>query len=200
MPRRGEADEWVGVVLPAYAAARKRHARFRADAYDVVHDDVIARGLCGPEFRVADIDGQALAAWERTWTGSHPSGAGRWNWPALMARLPRRAAVLPSAVWVGDDLCALVLGHASRPRLNGSRHTLTLTHVERRPEPPPVPLRGNVVFIAITIAENYGLAVGARRLRLRAPDRRLVGYYERVGFHTVWKGGIALYGEQEIVP
>lgn len=200
MARPGSSDEWIGVLLPRYAAARNRHARFRADAYAITRDEAMERGHCGRELRIADIDAQALGVWEQHWTGVHPSGAGRWRWPALVEQVPRRAAVLPVALWSGADLCGLALGHASRPRLNGSRHTITLTHVERRPEPPDVALRGLVIPLVVSVAESYGIAVGARQVRLRSPDRNLLGYYERFGFETFWKGGSPLYCEKEIVP
>jgi hypothetical protein len=144
-----------------------------------------------------DIDAQALAVWNDTWTGVHPSGAGKWKWPKLFDQLPRRAAVLPIAIWYGRDLCGMALGHASRPRFNGSRHTITVTHVERRPEPPVVPVRGHVASLAIMAVRRYGEAVGTRRLRLLNPDRNLLSHYEGLGFGTVWKDEVPLYCEQE---
>lgn len=200
MARRREADEWVGLLLPAYAAARKRHARTRADAYDLSRVEAMEEGLCGPGLLITDIDERALAAWENTWRGVHPSGAGGWKWRMLLENVPRRAAVLPMAIWYERDLCGLALGQASRRRLSGDRHTITLTYVERRPEPPEVPLRGQVIAIAAAVARNYGLSVGARCLRLRAPDRHLLPYYERYGFQGVWKGTVPLHCEKEIGP
>jgi hypothetical protein len=102
------------------------------------------------------------------------------------------------ALWHGDDLCALALGHLSRRRASGVRHTITLTYLERRPEPPPVALRGQIAALAITAARNYGITRGARRMRLRYPDRRLIGYYRALGFGIVWKGSIPVYCEREI--
>jgi hypothetical protein len=150
--------------------------------------------------RITDIDEHALATWQRTWRGTHPSRAGGWNWPLLLEGLPHRAAVLPIAIWYGDDLCGLALGQASRRRLNHSRHTVTVTFVERRPEPPAVELRGQVITIATAIAREYGLIVGARRLRLRAPDRNLLPYYEQHGFWIAWKGNVPVHCEKEIGP
>lgn len=193
-------DEWVAVLLPRYAAARRRHARARADAYDIARDEAIRAGVCGPELRMTDIDADVLSTWEQSWRGVHPSGTGGWNWRMLLENVPRRAAVLPFAIWHGDDLCGLALGQASRRRWNGSRHTITLTFVERRPEPPPVPLRGQVVALAVTVARHYGLAHGARHLRLRAPDRNLLDYYRRYGFRAVWKGNAPVHCEGEILP
>lgn len=200
MARRGDADEWVAVLLARYAAARRRHARARADAYAVTRDEALREGVCGPELRITDIDADVLLAWEQAWRGAHPSGAGGWNWRTLLENVPRRAAVLPFAIWHGDDLCGLALGQASRRRWNGSRHTITLTFVERRPEPPCVPLRGQVIALAVMVARNYGLPMGARSLRLRSPDRRLVAYYEAHGFETTWKGRVPVHCEKEIRP
>jgi type II secretory pathway pseudopilin PulG len=196
--RRSPDDEWVVVLRPAYAAARARHANERADAYELAREDALEDGLSGPGLRMTDIDTRALAVWHQTWRGRHPSGAGNWDWPALVQRLPHRAAVLPVAIWHGNDLCGLVLGYASRRRANGSRHTVSLTHVERRPEPPDVPLRGGIISIAVQVALRYGLAIGARRLRLRNPDRKLLGFYESLGFEIAWKGETAPYCEREV--
>lgn len=196
-PRR-EGATWRPVLRPAYAWARVRHARERQEAYELAREDVLERGVLGPDLRMADIDADALEAWRRTWQGFHPSGAGKWNWPRLVEQLPHRAAVLPIAIWYGTDLCGLALGYASRRRMNGSRHTVALTHVERRPEPPDVPLRGHIVSLAVEVALKYGLSIGARRIRLRNPDRRLLNYYQALGFEAVWTGKIPVYCEREV--
>lgn len=197
--RDDEDGDWLPVLPPAYAAARARHALAREEAYVIAREDALDAGMCGPELRLADIGPEALDAWRSTWVGTHPSGAGRWKWPALLEqRLPHRAAVLPIAIWYGGDLCGLALGHASRHRANGSRHTLTLSYVERRPEPPDVPLRGHVVSLAVGVALSYGLIVGARRLRLRNPDRNLLRYYQTLGFETATLGGMPVYSEREV--
>lgn len=200
MARERESDEWLPVLRPPYVDARYRHPNFRADAYRMATSASIQKGLCGPGLRITDIDAHALDVWERTWIGVHPSGAGKWDWRGLVDRLPRRAAVLRFAIWYGSDLCGMVVGHASRRRMFGARHTITLTYVERRPEPPDVLLRGQIVAIAVIVAEKYGEIVGARRLRLRAPDRNLVPFYGRQGFGIAWKGDVPLYCEREIRP
>lgn len=186
------------MLRSSYAVARARHAVARQEAYNSAREDAIQAGVCGPDLRIAEIDAHTLAAWQRTWIGVHPSGAGGWNWPGLVERLPSRAAVLPIAIWYGNDLCALALGQASRHRATGTRHTVTLTYVERRSEPPTVPLRGKVMYLAITAVRAYGISMGARRLRLRNPDRNLLWYYRLLGFEIAWKGGQPVYCEQEI--
>jgi hypothetical protein len=148
---------------------------------------------------MTDIDRRTLDVWRRTWSGVHPSGAGQWDWLAVIERRPRRAAILPFAIWHRDDLCGLALGHASRPGASGVHHTITLSHVERRPEPPEVSLRGKIMLLAVTVAENYGLTLGACRVRLRAPDPNLLEYYGSLGFEAVWKGKNPVYCEREIL-
>ncbi|MFL5386412.1 MAG: hypothetical protein ACJ8GN_28165 [Longimicrobiaceae bacterium] len=182
-----------------YRQAKARHAAARLEAYEATREDAIADGL-GSLLRLADTDGRALDAWRQSWAGrAHQNvEAGAWNRPALVDQLPRRAAVLPLAIWNGSDLCGLALGHASRHRAAGVRHTVTLTHAERRPEPPEVPLRGRIIPLAVAAARNYGLALGATRLRLRYPDRNLLWYYELLGFDVAWEGGKPVYCEQEI--
>jgi hypothetical protein len=200
MERREGPNEWLAVLRPPYAAARDRHARMRANAYDVARYDALARQACGPALRFTDIDADASARWAQSWRGTHPSGAGGWKWPTLVESLPHRAAVLPVEIWYGDDLCGMALGRASRRRFNRSRHTVTLTHLERRPEPPDVPLRGHVADLAVGVARAYGEAIGARRLRLLNPDRNLLSYYEGMGFRTIWNAGIPRYCEKELFP
>lgn len=181
-----------------YAVARARHAVARAVAYEIAREDAIRRRICGPELRMADIDRTTLEVWQETWTGVHTSGAGGWDWVRLVDGLPHRAAVFPLAIWYGSDLCGLAIGYASRSRAARVRHTITLTFAERRPEPPAVPLRGYIVSIAAAAARAYGLALGARRLRLRNPDRRLLQFYQRLGFRIAWKNGHPVYCEVEI--
>ncbi|MBB4638237.1 hypothetical protein FHS01_004297 [Longimicrobium terrae] len=188
-------------MLSPYASARRRHADIRSDVYSFVRDQYVRAGVVTTDLRVTDIDRTAMEAWSGTWMGRrHPADAGAWNWPLLIECMPRRAAILPVALWSGDDLCGLILGRASRHRQTGVRHTVTLTYVERRPEPPPVPLRGEIVLLALSIATAYGKAVGASRIRLGYPEPRLIGWYERLGFVVARSGGKAVYCEREIKP
>ena len=106
--------------------------------------------------------------------------------------------MLPLAIWYGSDLCGLALGHASRSRAGGVRHTVSLTYVERRPEPPTVPLRGHVIPLAIAAAQNYGYALGSSRLLLRHPDRNLLWYYLLLGFDVAWEGENPVYCWKEL--
>lgn len=191
---------WTGTLaVDSYRAASDRHRRARLAAYDIARSDVIANLGIGSELRLADIDAEAMAEWERSWAfRKHARGVGGWNWPELVRALPRRAAVLPMAAWYGSDLCGLALGQASRARAGGRRHTFTLTFVERRAEPPPVPLRGYIIRLAIAVAENYGRVLGATRLILRNPDRRLLAHYEVLGFQVVRDSRGPLYYLKEI--
>jgi hypothetical protein len=201
-----EVDEVIAVVRTReasidsnYTKARQRHAELREEAYEAVRADLILNGLCGPDLRLADIDEQAIDVWRSSWTGMHPSRAGGWNWSGLVEQMPSRAATLPIAIWYGTDLCGLACGYASRHRRTGARHTVTLTHVERRPEPPRVPLRRLIIPLAAAAAESYGRALHASVLRLRHPDQNLLGYYQEVlGVQVVWKNGRAVYCEKRI--
>jgi hypothetical protein len=184
-------------VIETYRRARERHASLRQEAYTLTRDAAVAAGICGSALRLGDIDEWALQAWRETWTGRHPSGAGGWEWPRLVSQLPHRPAIMPLAIWYGDDLCGLALGHLSRRRTAGMRHTVTVKRVERRPEPPQVPLRRSVALLAINAAANYGRAFGARRMLLAYPDVRLLGFYESLGFRIARTGGLAVHCEQE---
>jgi len=188
-------------MLSPYAIARRRHADIRSEVYSYVRDQYIRAGRVTEDLRITDIDRTAMEAWSGTWMGRrHAAHAGAWNWSLLMDSMPRRAAILPVALWSGDDLCGLALGRASRHRPTGVRHTVTLTHVERRPEPPPVALRGEIVLLSLSIATAYGRSVGASRLRLGYPEPRLIGWYERLGFVVARSGGKAVYCEREMMP
>lgn len=179
------------------AHAQTRHAALRREAYAAARADALRNGVCGPALRLADIDARAMTAWRDTWTGEHASGAGKWDWPTLLTRAPHRAALLPIALWYGTDLCGLAHGYASPHRASGVRHTISFTHIERRPEPPQVPLRRLVVPLAVAAAEAYGRALGSSRVRLLNPDPRLLWYYRDVlGFEVAWKNGQAVYCER----
>lgn len=190
-PRRREE---AAQVSSDYARACARHAAYRREAYALTRDDAIRNGVCGADLRMADIDKRALEAWRTTWTGVHPSGTGNWDWPTLIDRAPHRPALLPIAIWYGKDLCGLAHGHASPHRSDGSRHTISFTHIERRPEPPAVPLRRRIVTLAVAVAVNYGRVLGASQIRLMNPDPRLLGYYcDVLGFVVAWKSGHPVY-------
>jgi len=186
-------------MLESYEEAKARHDEFRLAAYESARRDAIAAFHLGSELQLADIDARAIYEWRRTWAGrKHATGTGGWNWTSLVEQQPRRATRLTLAIWYGGDLCGLVIGRTSRHRATGARHTITLTHAERRPEPPDVPLRGLIIPIAAAVARRYGAAVGATRLRLGYPDPKLLRYYELLGFEVAWEGGKPVYCEQEI--
>ena len=173
-----------------YRAAWERHRNARAAAYETTREDAIVHAGLGPELRIADIDDTALGVWERSWARrKHANGGGGWNWPEIVRTLPHRAAVLPMAIWHGEDLCGLAVGQASRSRAGRVRHTLSLSFIERRPEPPPVAVRGSVVRLVVSAATEYGKLLGAKRLVLRNPDRNLLSYYAVQGFTIAWEGG-----------
>jgi hypothetical protein len=186
-------------VFGGYRAAKERHRALRQEAYDSAREDAVGYQGIGSELRFADIDAGAIEVWHQTWAGrTHESEVGGWNWPGLVQRLPHRAAVLPLAIGYGTDLCGLSLGRLSRHRAAGVRHTITLTHAERRPEPPEVPLRGLIIPLATAVARNYAVALGASRVRLAHPDRNLLWYYELLGFEVAWQATRPVYCEQEI--
>ena len=125
--------------------------------------------------------------------------AGGWDWRALVENVPHRAAVLAFAIWYGGDLCGFALGQASRRRLNGSRHTITLTFVERRPEPP-----GRAVARArgrdcdAAMAREYGLFVGSTASAAAGPGSEPAAVLRVHGFQTAWKGNVPVHCEKEI--
>lgn len=186
-------------MVESFQQAKARHREFRLVAYETARRDALTAYALGPELRLEDVDAHALEVWRTRWARRrHAIGAGGWDWSSLVERQPRRAAILPLAIWYGDDLCGLALGRASRRRASGVRHTITITHAERRPEPPEVLLHGLIVPISVSVGRNYGAALGAKRLRLRNPDPKLLRYYQLLGFRVAWRGGRPVYCEQEI--
>lgn len=62
-------------------------------------EDAVEAGGLSEDLHLADIDSRALEVWRSTWGGrTHPGGLGGWDWPRLVQKIPRRAAVLPLAI------------------------------------------------------------------------------------------------------
>ena len=180
-----------------FSRARTRHAHVRSLAYLVTAETAVREGWSTSGIRLADIDPLTLDVWRRSWTGPHRHGARPWNWDALIEHMPRRAAVIPLAVWHGETLCGLGRGYLTRRRLGG-RNAAVLQYVEACPSDHP--LRGRVIQIAAAAAEIYGAEFGARYLRLMNPDAALLPYYtESFGFRVAYKGAVARYCEREIL-
>jgi hypothetical protein len=78
--------------------AKQRYAHLRRSAYDlVVHDAIDAGGIRVP-LRLTDTDEETLEAWRMTWSGTHPSGFGNWNWERILRRAWRRPSAFHVAV------------------------------------------------------------------------------------------------------
>lgn len=184
-------------AVSLFSRARARHAHVRSLAYRVTAETAVREGWSTSGIRLADIDPHTLDVWRHSWTCPHPHGALPWNWDALVEHMPRRAAVVPLAIWHGETLCGLARGYLTRPRLHG-RNAAVMQYIEACPANHP--LRGRIVEIAATAAEIYGAEFGARYLRLMNPDPALLAYYtQNFGFRVAYKGAVARYCEREIL-
>jgi hypothetical protein len=107
-----QEEEWLPVLLPAYAAARKRHAAARAEAYAVTHMEAM-KSISGPELQIRDADARGAQA--RTSRGSAPRPhhrAGGWSRTELWlgGRCPKAAFANPRSQ---------PAGLLSTPRISG---------------------------------------------------------------------------------
>ena len=187
------------IVFGSNEAARSQHAGIRREAYTATREEAMAVFNLGPQLRLADIDQIALDAWSATWNTQRPGGdTGRRDWPTLVQGFARKAAVLPLAIWYEEDLCALAIGRVLKARHGGMGYAVTLSYVERRPEPPRLPLKRTWTMLIVAAADNYGRALGAQWVRLRSPDRSLVPHYERMGFEIAREEKIVVYYQKEI--
>jgi hypothetical protein len=179
--------------------AKQHYARLRRIAYDQVVGEAVTAGGIRVPLRLSDGDGEAVAAWHTTWSGSHPSGFGNWNWERILRRAWRRPSAFHVAVWSGEQLCGLGAGRLSKRRLSGVRHTLSVHFIESA-HARHHPLRHQVAALVVTAAEAYGTLAGVSRVRLMEPLPGTIHLYEGFGYTVVWKAGRPLYCERRISP
>lgn len=186
----------VGMPVRTYAEAVRDYAELRRAAYLSVEDEARRAGLVDCRVLIRDTDAEAVLAW-RTWNTPHPSGAGGWNWEALIRRARRRPSALHLALWCGGELCGLAVGRASRRAFSGMHETVSLHFLEGSPDPQH-PLRGHVAPLAIAASAAYGQVLGASRLRLRDPLPGALPLYRDLGFTIAQKSGRVIHCERRI--
>ncbi|HET7233738.1 MAG TPA: hypothetical protein VFJ16_27255 [Longimicrobium sp.] len=181
----------------AYAYAKLRYARIRQAVYTVVREDAVVRQITRSPFRLADVDGRALAAWERTWQSPHPNDSGGWNWRLVADEFRSDPAVLKVALWSGSVLCGLAFGRPSHRTKRGTRSILSIHYMEGNPDPAH-PLKGSVAALLVTTAEIYGRELGASSIRMVDALPGVIPVYLALGFAVVETRNGVIYCEKEI--
>jgi hypothetical protein len=185
--------------ISAYRLAQQYYARLRRNAYDQVEREVWEAGFVRVPLRITDTDAHTVAAWRAQWGGAHPTGDGNWEWDRILARAWRRPAAFHVAIWSGEHLCGLAVGRASKRRLTGVRHTISVHFIESA-HSIDHPLRHRIAPLVIAAAVGYGRQLGAWRIRLINPLPGALPLYERYGFTVARKAGQSLYCERRISP
>jgi|GEM_PF-2923183 len=179
--------------------AKQDYARRRRIAYDTVRGEAAQTGFISVPLRIEETNEHTVAAWQATWRGPHPSGAGSWDWDRLLRRAWRRPSAFHVAIWSGEVLCGLGVGRVSKRRAFGLRHTISVHFVESAHDRGH-PLRYTIATLVIAAAVAYGKLLGATRIRLIEPLPGVIPLYERLGFTVAWKAGQPVYCERRIKP
>lgn len=180
-----------------YRHAKLRYASVRRAAYATVLADPAVQRLTTPATRLADIDARALVAWERTWRTPHASGVGGWNWRNLTEEFRSDPAAFKTALWSGEVLCGMALGHPSHRTTKGNRERLSIHYMEGNPDPAH-PLKRRVAPLLLAAAEVYGRDLGASAIRLIDAIPGVLPLYLQLGFAVVRTGSGIVYCEKEI--
>ena len=152
----------------------ERHENMRVATYQVATGSLREQfGL--PGIRLALIDQTALMAWHRTWRPDADRDS--FDWREQRARIRHKVARLDVALWHGDVLCGLAVGHPSPARRYARLHAL-----EGNPDRSH-PLKGKVVDCLVQAFVLYGKLLGAAEMRILYPLPRALRSYRRLGVH-----------------
>jgi hypothetical protein len=166
--------------------SRPDYSRIRSQAQRLAEDDA-ATSIPPIHVRITDIDADALAAFEHTWHGCHPSGYGGIDWTYVWHRYARQESrSFHCALWHGSVLCGLVIGSVS-----GGHSHLTIRYIEGRPQGHP--LRGYIARIALAAARYYAENLSLPQLRLENPAPGLENWYREIGFTVAYRQGVIRY-------
>lgn len=175
----------------------RRFRELQDGALAITSEAVTRTGAISAPVELSLYDRAAESAWRLTWQGvEHPSGSGGWHWPDLVTNRWRRPEAFRLAIWSGSTLCGLAIGHPSKTRPVGRRHTISVDFMEGAPFPHP--LRGSIALLTVTFAITYGRLLGTSRIRLVEPLPGVIETYRTMGFEVVYQGGRPLYCERRI--
>jgi hypothetical protein len=181
---------------PSFQRATLHYAHIRRAAYATARADALELMRTSEPLVLADTNPHVLALWRATWTGSHRSGAGGWDWEPLLRDAWRRPSAFHLALWSGARLCGLAVGRVSG-RVPSPASAVCVDYVEGAPDRRH-PLRGRVAFLTTVAADAYGRALGAGWIRLADPLPGAVRLYENLGFEVVRNRFGSLYCQRRI--
>jgi hypothetical protein len=138
--------------------------------------------------RLASVNADTLAAWEKQWPPHQPDVPirGGWDWTSVGSSYLQIPDAFHLAIWSDSTLCGLAVGTPTR-----ARQSLVIDCFEGSPDSKH-PLKGFILPLVLMVGDAYAAALGATRLRLRLPDKTLIPTYEALGFelhgpeHGVW--------------
>lgn len=184
---------------PSFRRAQQYYARLRQSAYALVQADALASGVVSVPLRLTDCTAYTLSVWQQTWTGSHPSGWGGWEWELLLRRAWKHPAAFHLAIWSSDTLCGLATGRVPKRHPEGIRSVVFIDYLESAHDPRH-PLRGSIATLATSSAHAYGRLLQAGAVRLKEPLPGVIALYAGLGFRPVYEGERVLYCERRIEP
>lgn len=162
--------------LPVSLQARRAaYDEIRSAVYDLVAG--AAEIDFGVAVKITPI-AQAITTWEAVWVPAHPGGAahGGFDWREAFSILRHKAERFDAAIWCNGLLCGLAIGKPSRGKrhvtvylLEGARHTTN-------------PLKGRVLAIILTLADEYAKALNAGHVRLMNPVPGMIQTYQALGY------------------
>jgi hypothetical protein len=152
-----------------------RFDRLRQESHRAFEGRVAARHCS--DFRASIIGPNALRAWREQWM---PYGQFDWEAEERRFRKPTRFEV---ALWCGQELCGLAIGHPINHR--------KVVGVESMEGSPLIfhPLKREVTGLVIAAATEYGNRLKSRTVRFWDPNPDLVAWYEDNLLHCVPQRG-----------
>lgn len=154
--------------------AEHRYGRYRTKVYGVLSGELEPLGG-----RASPINYRAIERWRETWLPLSDPEDERpdWDWEALRNRYsgPKRLDV---ALWAGDDLCGMILGHVSNGRNHVSLEYIASWRARH-------PLRGRILQLADIAGTVFAHQIGGRAVRVVEPADGLIERYSTLGYRPI---------------
>jgi len=173
------------VVNTEHKKASYKYERLREIAREAAKENLSSLYSDSSNIVLTGIDSNALKA-VPIWLGmacSRPRA--EWSWEEA-AKIYRKKYLkrFELAIWYKNELCGLSYG---RPSFSSTRIRIELIEGAPRIGNPLGPKR--VVPITIINATAYAGILGAKELRIMAPENGLISYYESLDFTYVKSTG-----------
>jgi hypothetical protein len=187
---------------PLYQDAEDRYQGFRDAVYHLTwqawEEKLRGRML---DLRLLPIDDDALQQAEALWTLRALAQADRphvFDWRTIYQQVRTTPRRFDMAIWNGSLLCGLMVGKASRGKMNQQRDSnVTIRFLQSAP-PVLNELRGYIAPIAIEAAENYATLLGKRYIYVKSPLHEVMTLYTRLGFRVAKRHAKGLYMFREV--